>query len=428
LGMWIRRLGVPPLWPSRVKVLFLGLLASCFILSVYQYLAGASAEYLRLAEPSSLDITCRLPTEECQGIPNPAECMDEHTWVSSMVLSGLCPRMPASLRGQTCLNLSLPVFELAGSLGRLRTTKDGMNPFKLWSVLFAVLMSLLALSIITHDLALLDDSEHQIFTMAEVCDQSPGMRRYIQCLRCRRHTGSRIYSLYRSAVCLPCWVVLQVVAFVFVVYPYSLVFFVRRPVRMSRMMVFLSSVLCTVWSLSFVVLSATIYKSESYALLWSYASWDSPNCVCFCEYPLRRDVTFRMVCMGLGVLAHSSSLAFRALKGLRRSQWANLFSVLYSVPIAAFPVAWTRPPEAGGGPIRHRSEGEPAQGEPAFDPFCLMDEQPESAFTRIRIAPEPRPGQLQAYVESLKQDLGACGFPHFLASGRQSVKEPLLRS
>ena len=62
---------------------------------------------------------------------------------------------------------------------------------------------------------------------------------------------------------------------------------------------------------------------------------------------------------------HSINLTLRALKGLRRAQWANMpeprhgrqtrersyfeqprFSVLYSVPVEAFPVVWERPQES----------------------------------------------------------------------------------
>ena len=30
---------------------------------------------------------------------------------------------------------------------------------------------------------------------------------------------------------------------------------------------------------------------------------------------------------------------------------------------------------------------EPVQGEPAFDPFALMDEQPESGRSRVKLVP-----------------------------------------
>ena len=58
---------------------------------------------------------------------------------------------------------------------------------------------------------------------------------------------------------------------------------------------------------------------------------------------LVRPVVLRVLVLGAGVCWHSINLTLRALKGLRRAQWANMFSVLYSVPVEAFPVVWERP-------------------------------------------------------------------------------------
>ena len=54
--------------------------------------------------------------------------------------------------------------------------------------------------------------------------------------------------------------------------------------------------------------------------------------------------------------------------------------------------------------MRWRTEGEAVQSEPAFDPFCLMDEQPESAWTRAIIAPVPVKGVLSYLGDSRWQD------------------------
>eukprot|EP00439_Symbiodinium_sp_Y106_P074236 s2476_g14.t1 len=60
-----RRLGVPHLWPSRVKVFFLAILTSVFNFSVFQYLHNANVAYLNLSSPSSNEIVCKLPRERC---------------------------------------------------------------------------------------------------------------------------------------------------------------------------------------------------------------------------------------------------------------------------------------------------------------------------------------------------------------------------
>ena len=74
-------------------------------------------------------------------------------------------------------------------------------------------------------------------------------------------------------------------------------------------------------------------------------------------------------------------MAFRCVKGLRRSQWANLITVLFSVPINVYPVTW------GCLDVdSEHSENEETQGEMAFDPFVLMDEQINSKALRLQLA------------------------------------------
>eukprot|EP00933_Yihiella_yeosuensis_P007287 TRINITY_DN112246_c0_g1_i1.p1 TRINITY_DN112246_c0_g1~~TRINITY_DN112246_c0_g1_i1.p1 ORF type:complete len:419 (+),score=68.79 TRINITY_DN112246_c0_g1_i1:91-1257(+) len=180
-------------------------------------------------------------------------------------------------------------------------------------------------------------------------------------------------------------------------------------------MVFLSAILCVLWSIVFV--SHLSSDTHVYAVLWGVYEKGLPSsCICMCTFPISRPVIWRVAVLGIGVCFHSVNLTLRALKGLRRAQWANMFSVLYSVPIEAFPVVWERPKESGGGPIMWRKEGEAVQSEPAFDPFCLMDEQPESAWTRTIIAPIPalddtRLTVWEPYLGTLEMEIGCCGFP-----------------
>jgi len=55
------------------------------------------------------------------------------------------------------------------------------------------------------------------------------------------------------------------------------------------------------------------------------------------------------------------------------------------------------------------------QSEPAFDPFCLMDEQPDSAWTRVMLRPTPQTAEQQLVWEpftgTLDTEIGCCGFP-----------------
>lgn len=92
-------------------------------------------------------------------------------------------------------------------------------------------------------------------------------------------------------------------------------------------------------------------------------------------------------------LVKSLMVAFRCVKGLRRSQWANLITVLFSVPINVYPVTWACLD------VESPREDEETQGEMAFDPFAaqrvrcmacatqvLMDEQINSKSLRLQLA------------------------------------------
>jgi len=458
---------VPHLWPSRVKVFFLGLLTSVFIFSVFQYLHSANVEYLNLGSPAYEGIVCKLPRAECLNDTDPVACMVEFTdrrfW-RGLNLSSPCPALPDSLEGQTCLNPSLPLASIMGDKGALHTVSNGLNPFKLWSVLFLILTSLLSASIVIHDLALLEDRlRPKILSIPKLRYAIPCLWDCMRIVQCRR----RMLSLWGRNRCvwfflLPFWTLFQAVLFMAVMYPFSLlVCLFVAPVRMSRIMVFLSGILCMLWSVVFVTVTALFRHTQLYAVLWSVSEPRlGISCVCWCEFPLSDSVVIRIVALGLGMCWHSLSLTLRALKGLRRGQWANMFSVLHAVPIEAFPIRWDRamssssrlelgllthgaPPTpgacSGGGedsfadgvgfdhrrtPVRWRREGEPVQSEPAFDPFCLMDEQPESAWTCALIVPVSMAAKgdsqeleqtqhliWEPYTGNLDTEIGCCGFP-----------------
>eukprot|EP00747_Dinoflagellata_sp_TGD_P168038 gnl/TRDRNA2_/TRDRNA2_193557_c0_seq1.p1 gnl/TRDRNA2_/TRDRNA2_193557_c0~~gnl/TRDRNA2_/TRDRNA2_193557_c0_seq1.p1 ORF type:complete len:594 (-),score=61.57 gnl/TRDRNA2_/TRDRNA2_193557_c0_seq1:116-1897(-) len=427
--MWARRLGAPHLCPSRVKVFFLASLTGIFIFSVFQYLHSANVAYLELTKPVSRDIVCKLPREECRGSADVVKCTaaaeDGHFWFG-LNLSDPCPALPASLSGQTCENPSLPLSSVAGELSGLHTVNSQVNPFKLWSKLFVVLTSLLTVCIVIHDMALLDESlRPRILSMPSMRYATPRLWEWLTALFGKRCRGCMarlwMHSRILWILVVPLWFLLQAVFFMGVMYPMSLLVFFVVPVRMSRIMVFLSGILCILWSVIFITVAA-VFDNQVYAVLWGVSDADiTDSCVCLCEYPLNHFVVVRLVTLGLGVCWHSFNLTFRALKGLRRGQWANMFSVLYAVPIEAFPVVWERPPEAGGGPVQWRTEGEPVQSEPAFDPFCLMDEQPESAWTRPQILPATQSEEQlmiwEPYTGTLEVEIGCCGFPRPLGVG-----------
>jgi len=83
--------------------------------------------------------------------------------------------------------------------------------------------------------------------------------------------------------------------------------------------------------------------------------------------------------------------------------------------------------------VQHRTEHDPVQGEIAFDPFALMDEQPESMGTVLVLKPEfrksdpcitsevcgpvARKSVRLAENPDLVTKIGCCGFP-YLARAR----------
>jgi len=264
-------------------------------------------------------------------------------------------------------------------------------------------------------LALLEEARRPtILSIPNVKYARPRLWSWMTCLQIRR----RIWKLRKRrkllfAFLVPVCTFLQVVTFMAVLYPSAFLVWLFAPVQMSRIMVFLTAILCILWSVLFVV--ETAVDTQPYAILWGAVDEQdfTSSCICHCEYVLNHSVVLRVFVLGAGVAWHSFSIGFRALRGLRRAQWANMFTVLYAIPIEAFPIIWQRPNEAG--PIRFRSEGEPMQSEPAFDPFALMDEQPESAWTRPQIKPvvwsEQQQFVWEPYAGTLDSEIGCCGFP-----------------
>mmetsp|Transcript_43872 Transcript_43872/g.113302 ORF Transcript_43872/g.113302 Transcript_43872/m.113302 type:complete len:615 (-) Transcript_43872:61-1905(-) len=427
--MWARRLGVPHLWPSRVKVFFLGLLTSAVIFSVFQYLHGANVEYLDFEKPVSINIFCKLPREECRSAPDPVRCtvlLEDMKFWRGLNLSSPCPTLPASLKEQTCLNPNLPLTSISGDLSSLRTVNSGVNPFKLWSILFLILTSLLSFSIVIHDMALLEESlRPRILSLPNMRYEAPRLWEWLFCVQClRRLRNLRRRNRVLWTMVLPVWNVCWAVSFMVVLYPLSLLSCFVAPVQMSRIMVFLSGILCMMWSIIFVI--ETALDTQPYAVLWDVRGEPKLGdaCVCWCEFPLSRSVVLRVVVLSVGVCWNSFNLTFRALRGLRRAQWANMFSVLYAVPIEAFPVFWERPKETGGGPVKWRENGH-VQTEPAFDPFCLMDEQPESGRTRVQIMPvkwtEEQQFLWDGHSSNMDTEIGCCGFPRPLRAAEDGM-------
>jgi len=401
----------------------MAVLVCMFILNFVGYLWNADITYLDLASPQQEALICRKPASPCDESESAAECvLLEFGWYGfamnlDAALPSDCP--VTTLRATKCSSISLPVTSLTGKLGTLITVDRWVNPLEAWSVSFLLLLIWLCGSILLHDLALLQPECRPLILSLSASKRK--LPRTWQCLRSMHLCGCMAWLREKHCLawglCLPIWMAFNVLTYLTLVFPLIMLLSLlwAGPVRMSRLSVFLSGSYCSLWSLGFFI-NVCVSQSDSYAVLLDSQKTGPVRCVCHCEYPLQTSITFRLQLLSLAVAVGSFSITFRALKGLRRPQWANLFSVLYSVPIAAFPIVWTRPPEAGGGPIRFRMEGEPVQSEPAFDPFCLMDEQPESGRMKIVLKPAPQSEEEMSLWDAAEEAIedsmiGCCGFP-----------------
>eukprot|EP00405_Crypthecodinium_cohnii_P034353 CAMPEP_0206529064 /NCGR_PEP_ID=MMETSP0325_2-20121206/2371_1 /ASSEMBLY_ACC=CAM_ASM_000347 /TAXON_ID=2866 /ORGANISM="Crypthecodinium cohnii, Strain Seligo" /LENGTH=577 /DNA_ID=CAMNT_0054024893 /DNA_START=109 /DNA_END=1842 /DNA_ORIENTATION=+ len=427
--MWARRIGCPPLWPSRIKVLIMSWLLVCMY-TFFDFLRNADVGYVDLHYSQAGEVACGVAQDRCVAEANPLNCILKYNepvfsgvQLDGAFSGGRCPSLPEE--PQSCQQAALPIVSIQTDLDRIHTINRWFNPIKAWAWLFLCLMAILATAIAVHDLALLEARcRPKILSLRSMKQETPRLWRAIWLLHC----GPPMRLLKRKscvlwALLLPVWAFTQVGIFLTLVYPISLFAGVfwwcpLGAIRLSRVMVFQTGILVFFWSLIFVLvnaLSPVLSSVDVYAVFWNAPSFGT-GCICYCEYPLRAGIVRNLMFFGTVVTAWAGSLTFRAVKGLRRPNWANLFSILYTVPIEAFPVEWERPAEAGGGPIFLRTD-KTVQSEPGFDPFCLMDEQPESGRSTVRFAPVPQT-DLQVFRWSKSRDpttdarIGCCGFPH----------------
>jgi len=211
-----------------------------------------------------------------------------------------------------------------------------------------------------------------------------------------------------------------------VIYPGALLSCLVYPVSLCRVFVFLTGISTFAWfGLTFLSVVSGYVLDTRYGILWDakttlgLSSVDSVvDCVCSCEGHLTKGTRPAIAVLDILVIQRALGVSFRTLKGLRQSRWATLLSITYSVPIHVFPVQWSRPDEKGGGPIQFRARGQPVQEEPAFDPFALMDEQPESWRSSVILHPELDDSSTSANSNRsawagahLDVKIACCGFP-----------------
>lgn len=432
--------------------------------AVYRFMTAADVGYLDVMHPTSEAVLCLTEWP----LRNEARSwLDLESWADWKELLVASEdqyieehECPVSAAGSaTCSDLRVPVQDLHRKLGYPFGAQGGLTSsstlIETYSHGFVYLGAVLWLTIVAHDLALLSVKNHNyILDLRGTRKYFPRLIRMIYLsgfqyfLRWAGGGGfgakQRFKGFGRCCAILlaPVFIAWGLMFFIFVWWPVACLTFLFYPVKLSRIGVFttciLMSVLSVILTVHMLVLLSSVYWRPLFALTWV----EAPSaCTCGCVFPLAASGLKELLVLAVAMVTQSLFLAFRCLKGLRRSNWASLMSVKFSVPLNAYPAEWTAP---DGNPVVNRKEGQPVQGELAFDPFALMDEQPESATTRVRLVPtlnedevgrrasrrsERQPtaatlrGPTSVSLEAVReQRIGCCGFPCGPAGGAETPK------
>lgn len=471
--MWARRCGAPKRWPSRVKVTIFSFFYGTIGLSIYQYMAGSNVSYLDLSQPASGNVVCltEWPSNNAVTWSRPREWLawlEDRGDLEEMLTKHRCtvPGIPHT----SCSKILAPISDMTRPLA-LPMTGDDIERYdilNLWARIFLMMTFFIWLGMITHDLALIGNFQKDfILDVTGVNSHCPVIRRLWRCLAGYRplfrileirKPWQRVLAMSVAASIAPALLIWNVLVFNLVIVPMILLAFVRYPIRMCRAWVFIVCIATFLYGLALACqqLAYGVLASARprYAVTWELspavynltATTPDSACICGCDYPISVGVCVNLGIIGAATAIKSLFMALRCLKGLRRSQWANLLSVDFPVPITVYSVQWR---QRNGQPIKFRDDKMAVQEEVAFDPFAMMDEQLDSAFTTVNLAPAPvhtyklvedgrlslvAPGrdmQMPAMpplvldsVQLLESEyIGCCGFP-WPTGGRKGVYVP----
>lgn len=464
-----------------MKVIIFSLFSGTIGLSIYMYMAGSNISYLDLASPASENVRCLEDwplRNHAIAWSHPQEWLS--WWVKRVDRQQLLGSKTCHVPGveaTSCRSVLAPVDDmkrpLALAVGQLDDVGTRYDVLGMWARFFLVITFCIWIGMTTHDLALIGPVEKDfILDVSGVNAHCPIIRSVWRCLAgyrplvrlVRKERWSlRMLGFFLAVILAPILLVWNVVVFNFVIVPLLMLAFLRYPIRMSRAWVFIVCSACSIYGLALTVLQVAFLVSPShrprYAVTWqpesplvapragnlTSPSMD-PSCTCGCEYPVSVSVCANLTIVGVATALKSLFVALRCLKGLRRSQWANLLSVVFPVPVTVYSVDWR---QSNGQPIKFRSEGVAVQEEIAFDPFAMMDEQIDSAFTTVHLRPEqvhtyrrkedgkltlvkPRrsmemPSKPAPFSQGIQvkdsEYIGCCGFP-WPTGGQQGVYDP----
>merc|ERR1712008_104250 len=140
-------------------------------------------------------------------------------------------------------------------------------------------------------------------------------------------------------ILLPIWLLWSTVSFFSIWRSLALCVYILYPVSLSRLAVFIHTILFIMFGLS-ITICGIIFMADAetrpmYAVTWE-TSILAPNgkpCSCGCNYHIGLGSSFQFTCIGASAIFQAFIIGSRCLKGLRRSNWANLLTVMFQVPV-----------------------------------------------------------------------------------------------
>eukprot|EP00929_Paragymnodinium_shiwhaense_P062023 TRINITY_DN30970_c0_g1_i1.p1 TRINITY_DN30970_c0_g1~~TRINITY_DN30970_c0_g1_i1.p1 ORF type:complete len:550 (+),score=24.46 TRINITY_DN30970_c0_g1_i1:73-1722(+) len=468
--MWARRIGVPDKWPSRIKIVIVSLMTASMGLALWNYMSHAHIGYLDLSRPAADAVVCLTDGHW----PDTEFHMASHffrQWLDfqfsqanndAWLMKFQCHATETTFH--KCGDVQVRLSDVQRPLHFPATGIIGTTtPLQVLSTGFFLLTFAFWLSVTFHDLALVE-SRHSSFILDlhGVQQEFPRLTRLFTISLAPLRRLGLLTKQDKACHRLAAWIIFGLLllpaliwSLIFqfsVAWPALWVAFVRYPVRLSRVAVFTASFFMGIYMATLCVLMGRAllgvnwFSVPSYGVTWETNGTSATDgtatqgkCICGCTYRLSREVMQNLCLIGLGGAIRAVAVGMRCLKGLRRSNWANLISVQFPVPAIAYPVLWYQP---DGSPIANRDEDMEVQSEIAFDPFALMDEQPNSGMTLVHLEPQyarrrvpglravgAARGTFQAqlrttehhnarsttllYDADVEQDIGCCGFPLF---------------
>jgi len=346
----------------------------------------------------------------------------------------------------TCSVLDVPLHDMQRKLGIPLGRNEEYGPYndllEVYAFVFLYLTICMWVAVIIHDFTLLSArNQHLCLDLRGVDRAFPCFRKLLCLTGWSAWRGKLVGSKGAVRVLLLCAapfvVIWALTVFLGIICPCVSLLFMRYPIRLGRLQIFVLCIMITALCVSlagrsFVSLGGRGYRPR-YAITWEAGAIGGGDCICGCVFSFSAGGVWQVLVMAITIAYKSVMLGLRCLKGLRRANWGNLMTVMFAVPLTVYPVEWTQP---DGKPIMFRKEGDPVQAEPAFDPFAMMDEQLNSARTTCDLRPssitanpvknvgkeKSRRDRMSAprlettairSPQMFKEEIGCCGFPYF---------------